>query len=119
MIRQVDAFTDVPHTGNPAGVVTRADGLTDVQMQSIAREMALSETVFVLSPTLPSADLRIRWFTPKCEVRLCGHATIAAFHALAEDGMSGMDRVGSHRFTVETLSGVLPVTVERSPDSVE
>jgi PhzF family phenazine biosynthesis protein len=114
-IAQVDAFTDTPLTGNPAGVVGQADGLTETQMQAIAREMAVSETAFVLRPKKPGADLAIRWFTPANEVPLCGHATVGAFHALAEEGKHGMRLPGSFPFRVETRSGVLPVTVEKEP----
>jgi PhzF family phenazine biosynthesis protein len=112
-IKQVDAFTETPLTGNPAGVVVNAAGLTDQQMQTIAREMSLSETAFVLPASSPSADLRIRWFTPQVEVPLCGHATIASFHALAEEGMYRMKTAGTHDFKLETQSGVLPVRVEK------
>jgi PhzF family phenazine biosynthesis protein len=113
-IKQVDAFTESPLTGNPAGVVTNADGLTDQQMQFIAREMSVPETAFVLSPVVPEADLQIRWFTPQVEVPLCGHATIASFHALADDGLRGMKEPGTYRFNLETKSGILPVSVEKT-----
>ena len=76
-IKQVDAFTRTPFSGNPAGVVLDADFLDTKTMQKIAMEMNLSETAFVLEPTHPDADIRIRWFTPSQEVNLCGHATIA------------------------------------------
>jgi PhzF family phenazine biosynthesis protein len=112
-IKQVDAFTTQPHTGNPAGVVVDADSLSEAHMQSIAREMSLSETAFVLSSGKPGADLRLRWFTPMNEVPLCGHATVAAFHVLAEEGKFGMTREGRYTFQLETASGVLPVTVEK------
>ena len=118
-IKQVDAFTVSPLTGNPAGVVVNADGLTDQQMQTIAREMAVPETAFVLPPATHAADVRIRWFTPQVEVPLCGHATIAGFHALAEDGLHGMKGPGTYRFNLETKSGILPVCVEKSSDGVE
>jgi len=118
-IKQVDAFTETPLTGNPAGVVADAQHLTDEQMQAIAREMALSETAFVLPPVTPAADLRIRWFTPTVEADLCGHATIASFHALAEDGLHGMSGTGSYAFKLETKSGILPVTVDKSADSIQ
>jgi PhzF family phenazine biosynthesis protein len=118
-VKQVDAFTDTPLTGNPAAVVVDARHLTDEQMQAIAREMALSETAFILPPSTPAADLRIRWFTPTVEVDLCGHATIAGFHALAEDGLYGLSEPGSHAFKLETKSGILPVAVEKSADTIQ
>ena len=54
----------------------------------------------------------IRWFTPTAEVDLCGHATIAAFYALAEEQKYGMNRPGKYSFNVVTRSGILPVTVD-------
>ena len=92
-IKQVDAFTKNPFCGNPAGVVTVASGLTEKQMQSIAKEMNLSETAFILPPTSPDADLSIRWFSQTREVDLCGHATIAGFYALAEEKKYGMEKL--------------------------
>jgi trans-2,3-dihydro-3-hydroxyanthranilate isomerase len=117
-IKKVDAFTETPLTGNPAGVVLKADGLTPEQMQGIAREMSVPETAFILPPSLPSADLRIRWFTPSVEVPLCGHATIASFHALAEEGLRGMKGLGTFTFDLETQSGILPVSVEKTRNSI-
>ncbi len=84
ILYQVDAFTDRLFGGNPAGVVPDAAGLDDRAMQSIAREMNCSETAFVTAPTRPGATHRVRFFTPAREVKLCGHATIATFHVLAE-----------------------------------
>lgn len=118
-IKQVDAFTETPLNGNPAGVVMNADSLSEQQMQIVAREMSVPETAFILSPTNPSAQLRIRWFTPQTEVPLCGHATVASFHALAEAGMMGMKEAGTYSFAVETKSGVLPVSVEKSKSGID
>ena len=113
-VKQVDAFTDVPLMANPAGVVLNAQGLSDQQMQAIAREMAVSETAFILPATQPGADLRIRWFTPETEVPLCGHATIASFHVMSEEGLHDMVEHGTYKFNLETKSGVLPVRVEKT-----
>ena len=110
-IKQADAFTRTPFTGNPAGVVSSASGLTVKQMKLIAREMNLSETAFVLPPKTPAADIWLRWFTPSSEVDLCGHATIATFHVLAEEKKYGMTRAGKFKYKVETRSGILPVEV--------
>jgi trans-2,3-dihydro-3-hydroxyanthranilate isomerase len=118
-VKQVDAFTETPLTGNPAGVVLKADGLTERQMQMVAREMSVPETAFILSPSTPGADLRIRWFTPTTEVPLCGHATVASFHALAEDNMCGMENPGSFSFKLETKSGILPVEVTKTRDETD
>ncbi|HYQ86496.1 MAG TPA: PhzF family phenazine biosynthesis protein [Bacteroidota bacterium] len=113
-IKHVDAFTTTPHTGNPAGVVPDGGSLSDREMQGIAREMNLSETAFILPPTSPEADLRIRWFTPTTEVPLCGHATIAGFHSLAEEGGMNMTKGGRYQFRLETASGILPVDVTKN-----
>ncbi|MBI3004137.1 MAG: PhzF family phenazine biosynthesis protein [Ignavibacteriales bacterium] len=113
-IKHIDAFTSRAFAGNPAGVVMEADGLTDKEMQSIAREKNLSETAFVLRPTMKDADIQIRWFTPAAEVPLCGHATIASFHALAEEGLAGLKPEGQHYFRLQTKSGVLNVKVEKN-----
>jgi len=107
-IKQIDAFTDVPFGGNPAGVVTDADDLSDEQKQKIAREMNLSETAFISKSD--KADFKVQFFTPSAEVDLCGHATIASFHGLHEGGRLGHDR---GVFCQETKAGVLPVEVCR------
>ena len=103
-IKQVDAFTDIPFGGNPAGVVTDAAGLSDELKQKIAREMNLSETAFV-SPS-KVADFKVQFFTPRFEVDLCGHATIGTFSALYEEGKLPADK---SIFYQETKAGVLPV----------
>ncbi len=113
-IKHVDAFTTRVFAGNFAGVVLEADGLTDTQMQMIAREKNLSETAFVLQPTTKKADMQIRWFTPAAEVPLCGHATIASFHVLAQEGLAGMKTEGQHFFRLQTKSGILAVRVEKN-----
>jgi PhzF family phenazine biosynthesis protein len=82
-IYQIDAFTKNKFEGNPAGVVSDADGLTDSQMQSIARELNNAETAFILSPTNPNHDVWVRFFTPTMEVPSCGHATISAHYVRA------------------------------------
>ncbi|MFQ6050283.1 MAG: PhzF family phenazine biosynthesis protein [Candidatus Hydrothermarchaeota archaeon] len=109
-IKQVDAFTRYPFGGNPAGVVIDAKDLNEYDMQNIAKEMNLSETAFVFDPDDPKADFKVRFFTPKNEVDLCGHATIATFHALVEEG-----KIELEGFKVilkqETRAGVLPVEI--------
>jgi trans-2,3-dihydro-3-hydroxyanthranilate isomerase len=112
----VDAFCDRPFCGNPAVVVPQADGLSDAQMQQIAREVNCSETAFVLQPTLPEADFRLRWFTPTQEVNLCGHATIATLHGLARDGRYNLHPGVTQILYIETLSGVLKVLVDYKQD---
>ncbi|MEJ5263428.1 MAG: PhzF family phenazine biosynthesis protein [Ignavibacterium sp.] len=83
-IFQIDAFTSEPFKGNPAAVVFD-NSLNADEMHSIAAEMNLSETAF-LSDT-EKADYNLRWFTPKSEVNLCGHATIASLHFLYEKNL--------------------------------
>jgi trans-2,3-dihydro-3-hydroxyanthranilate isomerase len=112
----VDAFADQPFQGNPAVVVPLADGLSDLQMQQIARETNCSETAFVLQPTVPEADFRLRWFTPTQEVNLCGHATIATLHALAQEGRFNLQRGTTQLLYLETRSGILKVTVDYTQD---
>jgi PhzF family phenazine biosynthesis protein len=106
-ILQVDAFTDRPFAGNPAGVVLDAAGLPEARMQQIAAEMNLAETAFVSPARQRDADLGLRWFSPTREVAYCGHATVATVHALLEAGRLDGDHV-----TFETLNGPLEVVVE-------
>ncbi|MFO7834977.1 MAG: PhzF family phenazine biosynthesis protein [Halohasta sp.] len=101
----VDAFTTDPLSGNAAGVIPDADGLSAEQCQAIARELAVSETAFVSSST--EADRRVRFFTPTQAVDLCGHATIAAHARLHEEGQLG---AGSH--SLDTAVGVLDIEIE-------
>lgn len=84
--KQVDVFSQVPFKGNALAVVFDADGLTDDQMQTIARWTNLSETTFVCRPTDPSADYRVRIFTPAYELPFAGHPTLGTAHALIETG---------------------------------
>ncbi|MBX0293394.1 PhzF family phenazine biosynthesis protein [Haloarcula nitratireducens] len=101
----VDAFAAEPMTGNPAGVVPEAEGLTDDQLRAIANELGASETAFVLPSE--EADRRLRYFTPEREVDLCGHATIAAHAALFERGA-----LDAEQCTFETACGVLDAEVK-------
>ncbi|WP_328992730.1 PhzF family phenazine biosynthesis isomerase [Kribbella sp. NBC_01245] len=83
VLYQVDSFTSTPFTGNPAGVVLAAEGMTDAEMLAVAAELNNSETAFVLPADGLDHDVRIRFFTPTTEVPTCGHATIAAHFARA------------------------------------
>jgi len=76
-IYQVDAFTDKTFGGNPAAVCPLEAWLPDMQLQNIAMENNLSETAFFIPSQSSDADFDLRWFTPSCEVDLCGHATLA------------------------------------------
>jgi PhzF family phenazine biosynthesis protein len=101
---QIDAFTDRPFSGNPA-VVYRLDAwLEDELMQRIAAEHNQAETAFTVRE---GAGWRIRWFTPACEVPLCGHATLATAHALFEL----YDEPGE-RLEFVCMSGALAVSRE-------
>ena len=100
----VNAFTRAGEGGNPAGVVRDTAGLSEAQMQAVATQLGMSETAFVLPSR--DCDLRLRFFTPDAEVRLCGHATIASWHLLAESG--GVD---PGRYTMATLAGPQSIAV--------
>ncbi len=83
--RQVDVFTATPYQGNPVAVVLDGTGLDDDAMRRFARWTNLSETTFVLPPTSPAADYRVRIFTPSSELPFAGHPTLGTCHAwLAE-----------------------------------
>ncbi|WP_290663040.1 PhzF family phenazine biosynthesis protein [Ignavibacterium sp.] len=99
-IFQIDAFTSEPFGGNPAAVVLD-DSLNDEQMINIAAEMNLSETAFLSSSD--KADFNLRWFTPKSEVKLCGHATIASLHFLFEKNLLKENS----EITFNTKSGII------------
>ena len=83
---QADVFTSQPFGGNPVAVFPDADGLTDDELQQIAREMNLSETVFVFPPTDPAAVARLRIFTPIQEIPFAGHPVLGTFYVLAQLG---------------------------------
>lgn len=83
-IYQIDAFATRVFRGNPAGVVPLERWLPDETMQQIASEMNLSETAFFAPTPGGDADFHLRWFTPRREVELCGHATLASAHTLFE-----------------------------------
>ena len=83
---QVDVFSTAPLLGNPLAVVHDADDLTDEQMAAFARWTNLSETTFLLTPTDPSADYRVRIYTPNGELPFAGHPTLGSAHAWLEAG---------------------------------
>lgn len=114
-VYQVDAFTKERFTGNPAGVVTNADGLSGFQMQQIARELNNSETAFLFTKEQNDCDMLVRFFTPTSEVPICGHATMAAHYADAfEKRMQGHTRV-----LQKTGAGILPVDVYQDCDDYQ
>src|SRR4051812_5966126 len=83
---QVDVFSTEPLKGNPVAVVHEADGLSDAEMQQFAHWTNLSETTFLLAPTDPAADYRLRIFTPGGELPFAGHPTLGSAHAWLEAG---------------------------------
>jgi len=102
----IDAFTDKPYGGNPAAVCLLETGKPDGWLQNVASEMNLSETAFLVK----SRDgFMLRWFAPKAEVSLCGHATLAAAHFLWEEGLAQGEEIRFH-----TKSGLLTAKRYRS-----
>lgn len=134
-VYQVDAFTDAPFRGNPAAVVIADRALTEEQMQTIAAEMNLSETSFilphrlsdgVLSSEQPKLDnqlndqdtvdilgttFNLRWFTPTTEVSLCGHGTLAAAHALRHE-------LGNKSASITFFTASGPLVVDVADDGL-
>lgn len=86
--KQVDVFTSSPLNGNPLAVIMDASGLSDEQMAAIARWTNLSETTFILPAQSPTADYRVRIFTPDLELPFAGHPTLGSAHALIEAGIA-------------------------------
>lgn len=109
-IFQVDAFTDKPFSGNPAAICILREPQEESWMRNVAGEMNLSETAFLLRK---GDGFNLRWFTPKMEVDLCGHATLAAAHILWEEGRLSPGQPA--RFY--TRGGLL--TAERERDWIE
>lgn len=111
---QIDSFTKTKFKGNPAGVVVNADGLSDAQMQVIARELNNSETAFLFQADDNSCDGVIRYFTPTIEVPICGHATIAAMYAKAID-----ENIETCILKMKTKIGVLPFEVQKNGGDIK
>src|SRR5246127_4199818 len=106
----LDVFTTNRFEGNPLAVVTDADGLSDDAMLAIAREMNLSETVFVQKPTEDQALARLRIFTTREELKLAGHPVIGTWFLLAELGVVPAQEGGVH-ILQQTGAGILPVEI--------
>lgn len=113
-MKQIDVFTDRAFAGNPLAVILNGESLSSEEMQAIASEMNLSETTFVLPPTKPAADYRIRIFTPLKEIPFAGHPSIGTAHALVEEGRI---RLEERLVTVrqEVGIGILPIEIEQLP----
>ena len=105
---QVDVFADRPGAGNPLAVVLDADGLSDGQMQAIARWTRLPETTFVLPPISEDASYRIRMFSPRREVPFAGHPSVGTAHAVLEAGLAS-PRDGL--LVQDGIAGKLPLRV--------
>lgn len=102
----VDVFTQARFGGNPLAVFTDATGLSDAQMQSLAAEMNLSETTFVLPPADPAHTARVRIFNRTAEMPFAGHPSVGTGYVLAQRGAGGV-------LTLEVPAGVVEVNVDR------
>ena len=107
--KQVDVFTAKPYAGNPLAVVLDGTGLDDAEMQDFAKWTNLSETTFLLPPTEPSADYRVRIFTPGGELPFAGHPTLGSCHAWLEAG--GRPKA-SGRIVQQCAQGLVPIRHE-------
>jgi PhzF family phenazine biosynthesis protein len=112
LFKQVDVFTDQPYFGNPLAVVLDGNGLDDAAMQRFARWTNLSETTFVLPPQAPSADYRVRIFTPGGELPFAGHPTLGTCHAWLQAGGQPKD---THFIVQECQVGL--VKIRRDPST--
>ena len=113
--KQVDVFTSTPFKGNPLAVVFDADALDTEQMQAIAHWTNLSETTFLLKPTDPSADYRVRIFTTGGELPFAGHPTLGTAHAWREAGNQPKQ---PGRLVQQCAAGLIELTEEDSPSAV-
>jgi len=111
---QMDVFTDHAFSGNPLAVFPEAAGLSDEVMLQIAREMNLSETVFVLESENPEVLRHLRIFTPTREIPFAGHPVVGTWNALAREGVVPLPEGGNgwQRIHHEVGIGVLPVDIE-------
>lgn len=106
---QLDVFADRPLRGNPLAVVIDAEGIDSATMQAFARWTNLSETTFLLPPTTPQADYRVRIFTPRQELPFAGHPSVGSAYAAME---AGLVKTGKRALVQECAAGLLPVRVE-------
>src|ERR1041384_1230315 len=111
---QFDVFTDRKFCGNPLAVFPEAEGITDEQMMKIAREMNLSETVFVLKSESDEVLRRLRIFTPIREIPFAGHPIVGTWTALAQEGVVPVPDggTGTKRILHAVGIGILPVDIE-------
>jgi len=111
----LDVFTTTPFAGNPLAVVLNAKDLTTAQMQTIAREFNLSETIFVQPPQNPAHTAKVRIFFPTAEIPFAGHPTIGCAILLAEESHTGDFET---LITLEEEAGLVPVTVRRQSTDI-
>ena len=104
-----DVFTTTAYAGNPLAIVEQADALTTAQMQTIAREFNLSETIFVQPPDDPDHTAKVRIFFPTAEIPFAGHPTIGCAIHLAKQRNAGAD--WDDQITLEEVAGLVPVSV--------
>lgn len=109
----VDVFTQTPFEGNQLAVFPDADGLSSTEMQTLARELNLSESAFVLTPRLPEALARVRIFTPAAEMEFAGHPTLGTAYLLT---LLGRVPAGADGFGLEENIGLVPIRLERRSD---
>lgn len=110
----VDVFAEHQFGGNPLAVVHNADALTTAQMQAVAAEFNLSETVFVLRPSDPANTARLRIFTPRAELPFAGHPNVGAAYVLAAEAERRGRSFANDTLTFEELSGLITVNLLRN-----
>lgn len=108
---QIDVFAARPGAGNPLGAVIEGARFDPAQMQAFAAWTNLSETIFLLPPTTPGADYRVRIFTPRQELPFAGHPSVGAAWAVIDAGLAPS---GTTRLVQECAAGLLPVEIEYS-----
>ncbi|MBK6264561.1 PhzF family phenazine biosynthesis protein [Marivirga sp. S37H4] len=111
----LDVFTNQPFGGNPLAVFPNADGFTGEQMQKLTKELNLSESVFLLKPTHPDADLRMRIYTPGMELPTAGHPTIGTAFLLLEEKLIVPKK--TNQITLEQSIGNIQVNFQKDHDS--
>ncbi len=109
-MKNIDVFTSKPFHGNPAGIISRADGLTEEEMKNIAGEVNLSESAFVSVSGSGKSAFRVRYFTQSDELDISGHTTIAACYSLLEEGRIELEN-GVNRIYFDTNIGDVPLDI--------
>jgi PhzF family phenazine biosynthesis protein len=108
---QLDVFSCQPMKGNPLAVVIDGDGMDEAAMRAFARWTNLSETAFLLPPTTPQADYRVRIFTPNLELPFAGHPSVGSAYTAIEAGLVDS---GKTQLIQQCAAGLLPVTIEQT-----